>query len=361
MNSETIKSRQAITLYTLFMLGTTILVTGNRIAGRDSWIALIVAAIIGLPYVLICARILTLNPGKSLFDIAFIFFKKFGGWVITLVVILYAFALSLLVLRNATEFIQQVALHKTPQLVVSIIIALLSAWALKKGLQVLGRSSVLFLVMILSVTIVTTLLMTNLMDFDSIKPIMGEGIAPVAKSVSRYFSFPIAESFLLLAVFHNLKKGDSQYKSYSIGLLIGTFFLGLITLRNILVLGVPAYVEIYFPSFMAAGAINLITILERIEGIVVVNYTVCIFIKLCICIYVIVQGCSKLSGIDYKKFLFPISLLIIIVSQIAFKSTMELFRSSTYFFYWALPIQLIIPIGVWIVAEIVNRKKKAIG
>jgi spore germination protein KB len=58
----------------------------------------------------------------------------------------------------------------------------------------------------------------------------------------------------------------------------------------------------------------------------------------------------------------PVALLFLALSAIIYKNTMEMFDFISVYQFYAIPFQIIIPLAVWIAAEIKARaKRKAAG
>ena len=114
MGKEQISDKEAIVLLIMFIIGTTMIVGTGGDAKNDAWIAGIVATVYFIPMLLIFSRLLSLFPGKDLFDIFSIVFGKIAGKILSVVYIWYSFHLGGLVLRNFGEFVNVVALPETP-------------------------------------------------------------------------------------------------------------------------------------------------------------------------------------------------------------------------------------------------------
>lgn len=117
MKNEVISERQGIILIVLFILGSTLLIGSAGQAKQDAWIAIIIAISWSIILLLMFSRILSLNPGKDLFDILEITFGKFIGKILSILMIWFAFHLGTLVLRNLSEFTNTLVFPDTPVVV----------------------------------------------------------------------------------------------------------------------------------------------------------------------------------------------------------------------------------------------------
>jgi nanoRNase/pAp phosphatase (c-di-AMP/oligoRNAs hydrolase) len=76
MVNESITSRQAIMLIVLFIFGSSVVVNASTIAKQDSWIALIIATVASIPFILMYARIIKFYPGEGFYDIIYKLYGK---------------------------------------------------------------------------------------------------------------------------------------------------------------------------------------------------------------------------------------------------------------------------------------------
>ena len=91
---------------------------------------------------------------------------------------------------------------------------------------------------------------------------------------------------------------------------------------------------------------------------VILILLVCIFIKVCICFFAVCNGISKVFEFDDYKFIAtPVALLMLSFSIFIYKSTMEMHHSWTtnIWPYFSFPFEVIIPLVIFIVAEIKSR------
>ena len=89
MVENPLNKKQIQALIIMFIFGTTLVLGVNTRANQDSWIAIAIAVVLILPMVIIYGKILSLYPGKNLFDILIeVFGKLFGKTVCSLYIFL---------------------------------------------------------------------------------------------------------------------------------------------------------------------------------------------------------------------------------------------------------------------------------
>jgi spore germination protein KB len=360
MKNEVISERQGLILVTLFIIGSSFLIGSGGQAKKDAWISVIIAMSWAVLLFLMFSRILSLYPGKDLFDIIQILMGKFMGNIISILMIWYAFHLGALVLRNISEFTNVLVLPDTPVILPMSFFTILLIWVVKEGIEVLGRWSEFFIWIVFIVFISITLLSIPQMDPSNLKPILNVGIPLVLKGSFSSFMFPFGEGVVFMMVFSNIAKVKNYNKTFIIGLLMGGVFILIATTRNILVLGGDAVSRAYFPSTMVISLIHLGNLLQRLESTVIVEFLICIIVKISICIFAVCNGISKLFGFDDYKFIAtPIALLMLSFSLFVFGSTMEMKSWASHIYpYYTVFFAVLIPLVIFIMAEIKNRNPK---
>lgn len=206
MRKEQITEREAIYLLTTFLMGSTLIIGVGGAAKNDAWIAGIAGIIAAIPIVFIYSRIISLFPGKDLFDILNITIGRVAGKIVAFIYIWYSFHLGALVIRNFGEFVNTVALPETPIFVPMFYLGLVCVIAVRSGVEVIARIAAYILPLLVFIIGMVLLLAIPIMHFNYLKPVLGNGLTPVLKGGFNAFSFPFAETVLFMGVFFSLNK-----------------------------------------------------------------------------------------------------------------------------------------------------------
>lgn len=353
MQKETISNWQGISMMVLFILGSSIVLGVSPTAGQDIWISLIVAIILALVIGLIYARLIVLYPNTTIYKILEKVLGKWLGKIIALCMTWYAFYLGSLVLDNFAEFIFTTALRSTPSIVVLAFMIFLVIWGVKAGVEVLGRWSQMFGLLLITLIISTDPLLIPQIESNTLEPLLGEGFIPIFQGAYNTFTFPFAETVVFLGVLDSLEKKNGSYSIFMKGILIGGGILLLTSTTEILVLGEFAYDSAYFPAYAAVSRINIADILQRMEIIVAVAFLISGFMKVCICMLSCCKGLQSIFDLeDYRFLVTPVGIIAVIIALTTYGSIIEMFQwAFTSYNLFALPYQLIIPILVWGIAE----------
>lgn len=353
MKKQYLSVRKAVCVLATFVFGSSVVLGVSTQMGQDSWITVIFSQIIVVPVILIYCRLMRIYPEKNLFEISTAVFGKFFGSLITIVYIWYGIYLAALVLRNFSEFIQIVSMPETPQLPIMIIVLLTAIYLTKSGIETLGKWATIALPVAVAIMLVTIFLLLNQTDINNFFPVLNHGAKEIMSTSYQVFSFPFGETVLFLGVADCIRKEDSPYKIYLLGVEVGAAILLVIIVRNITTLGVPLMQAVYFPSYVAARIINVGDFLVRIEGSISMNFILCGITKISICLLTASNGLASLFRIQQsKKMVFPVGLATLALCCIIYRSTMEMVRFSKIYSVYVVPFQILIPILLWCGGEI---------
>lgn len=360
MDNEKLSSRQGLSILIMFILGSTLILAPWREGGKDGWASIFIAMVMIVPMFFVYSRLISIFPGKDLFDLQQELFGKIAGKITTFFLVWYSIHLCTLVNRNMSEFIQIVSLTDTPLFTIAIVGGVFYIWIVKGGIEVIGRYAAFIMPLSLISIIVVSVLLIPKLNADNLRPIMYNGITPVLKGAASVFGFPFAETFLFTIVFNSLENKNKTFKIYLLGMSISGFFLIATAIRNIAALGETVNSVVYFPSYLAVALVNIQDFIDRIEVLVGADFIFLGFLKCSICLYAACKGFAKIFNIkDYRQITAPIGLMVSIMSIFIYKSTMEMYEwASENYIYYIVPFSIILPIITLIAAEIRVHSKK---
>lgn len=333
------------------------LVNGAFTVMQDTWISVLLMAVIYLPAILIYCRICTLFPGEDLFSMMQILFGRVGSVLIILPMACYALTVTALQLRNFTEFTVVIALQNTPPIPIMIVLILTVLYLAKQGFSVLGRWSTIICTVISINIILTILFSLNIMELSHILPIMNHTPKAVLSNSFALGSIAVGETVMMMIILSNREKDRSAYHIYLPGVLLGVGLFALVILRNFFILGPDLENAAKFSTYMAVRIIEVGSFFERIESSISFVYILLGITKMTLFLSGATMGISRLLRVeDYKKLLVPTGLLALAIGTLVFNNAFEMFDLVWVYQYAAIPFQLLIPIVIWITAEIRTRK-----
>jgi spore germination protein KB len=360
LKKERVTDKEAICLFIAFVIGSSLIVGTGSGAKNDAWLAVITGILMVIPIMLVYCRILAISGGENFFEILEHTLGKALGKIIAILYCLYAFHLGALVLRNFGEFINDVALPETPILLPMLFIGSTCIIAARLGIEVMGRTTAYFLPIIFFSLLAVQLLSIPGLKLSYVKPVLGNGIGPVISAGFDTFSYPFAETALLMGAFSGLKTKKSPYRIYFWGLLIVGVIVIIATVRNIAVLG-NMLDSFYFPSYAAVSSIKIGDFIQRIEVTVSFVFVFGVLIKTSICLVAASKGISKIFNLrDYRSIVIQIGLLMTFFAFTVYNNSLEMrYWTTRVYPYYAFPMQVILPVIIWIFAEIKAKRRKA--
>lgn len=360
MKHKKINAKQAICVLTMFTLGSTLLYSGGDI-NQDIWLAVLIGAMMFFPMLLVYARLVSLHPGKNLYEIIMELFGKIFGRIVVILYILYAIYYGAMLMRYFSEFMQVSSLIETPQVVLFILMFLIALWTMKCGVLTLGRWAKYVLPLAITSIFITILIGLKYMNFKNILPVAATAFPDLMNNSFSFFALPFADSVLFLTMFDSVKTEESPYKIYILGTLISAAIIIAVKLRNIFILGIPSLQMYYFTSYTAVSVISLGEFVTRIEVLIGMVFAVDMYVKFCVCYYAVSSGLGNTFKIAYKNLAVPAGLLIMSMACILFENMLEMYLWSSVYKYFAFPFQVMIPLLMFAVAEIKNHRKKKVS
>jgi spore germination protein KB len=336
------------------MIGSSLIVSPASGAKREAWLAFLIGCVIGTILIAMYALISRLNPSSTLIEILEKNFGKILGKGFAILYIWYFIHLASLVLRNFAEYSVVTGYPETPILFIIISFSLIIVLSVKAGIEVMGRISEIFLLILTVILVFVFFSLITSYDFENLKPFMVQGIKPVIKTSFEIVAFPFGETIAFLMVFPHAIKQEKIVKTS----IFSSLFVGLVLIqaifRNILVLGSDMVSRDIFPSHVV---FRLIPGLD-VDPLLDVNLTVAGIIKVGICIYAAAAGISQLLGLDdYKPFVLPLTALAVSLSIWVYGSIMEMLQWATEIWpYYSIPFQIGIPCILLIISFIRHKK-----
>lgn len=229
------------------------------------------------------------------------------------------------------------------------------------GLRLWARTSAYFLPIVFVILVIVQLLAIPQFHIEYLKPVLGNGIYPILTGGFATFSFPFCETVLFICLLSSLKSKKSPFKVYKYGILITAIVFIIVWIRNIGVLG-NTLSSYYFPSYEAVRRISIGDFLQRIEVTVSFVLFIGVLFKCSVCLLAAAKCALKLFKLnDYRSAVIQIGLMMIYFSYIIYDNSMEMkYWAYKIYPYYAFPVQVIIPIIMWIFAEVKIRKSSIV-
>lgn len=282
-----------------------------------------------------------------------------AGKVIGILYVWFFIHFTAITLTQFGQFLTTAVMPETPLLFFAISLTLFSAYAVRNGIEVMGRMSEIITPILMIGIITIVVLLVKDMNLEALAPVMEKGFFPVLHggyTIAARTVEPLG--FAMILPYLNDRKKVKTVFIFSF-LLIIIFFV-IITVPILAVFGVEESKNRAFPFFGATRMINVGDFLERIEAVHMGIWVLGVFIKISFYYYLAVLGMGQLFNFkDYKPLILPAGTIIIPLSILIAPSIVELreFLSYKVFSWYALFLTLLLPSLLLIIAII--RKKGA--
>ncbi|MCT4563474.1 MAG: endospore germination permease [Maledivibacter sp.] len=360
MNKEVISDKQGIAAIVLYMSGTSSMLVFGTVAEKDIWVATILAILMTLCIVLVFCHMHSMFPGKNLFDICDICFGRFIGKGIIILYVWFALHSGTLVGMNIYQFITETILPATPNTAVFILLLFLCSWIVKKGIEVIGRWSEFMIIPFIILVFTVILFFIPDMDINNIRPVLSKGMKPILEGAFAVFSFPFGEIVIFTIIFSDFKSNKSPYRIYIGGLFIAGIVVFITSLGTILYIGINSASEPYYPIYEAVKRIDVGFILQNLEPAVAVTFVLGGFLKVSIYLLATCKGVVSIFKLkDYRFIVIPIVLIMLNMSYFVHLNRVDYNKWNFEIFpYYAFLFEMILPIIIWITAQIKFKKFK---
>ena len=341
----TTSNRQFVFILIIFITSTADILLPSittRLAGRDAWLSILGAALLGSVIVYLQGKLAAHFPGKSLPDYAG---TLLGPYLGTLLILLYLFFLLIITLAVIGELIQITGtafLRETPEIIFSFLIVLTAGYAIVQGIEVIARVVEFAFPLGMLVRIGLVFLVLTDLQVDRFLPILEQGTVPVLQGSLRVVSW-LGEGIIVLFVSHHIK----EIGKISFQLVMAIWFVTFLLLISSLYIGTFGHIQaanITFPLF------EMIRFLEfgdfRGLDILIMTfwYSATLF-KVVVLLYILTITVQNLTKHEYKLTItIPLMLVLTVLPVSLFtemSSTIDFLKNIWPGF--ALTFELIIP------------------
>lgn len=319
---------QFAVLLASLLIGTSTLLMPVGPAGRDAWISLIIATILGLGALKLWLILNSRLAEQSLVRISRRLLGQWLGSLASLGYLWFFLHITALVVRNISELYVTSVMPETPMLVFTIVLVGLCAWTIFYGVEVLARLAQFLLPWLVATIMVLdflTLITPNLAHPDQLKPLLENGWPPVLRGAWASFTFPFGEAIALGMVFPLVNRLPQASRASMWAAALTGLLLTLTQIRNIMVMGPTESHRSVFTTYMAVREINLADFVTRLDALAIFVWTFGTYLKATIGYYALASGTAELLNLkDYRPLLVPLGIIIVSVSILVYDNIIQM-------------------------------------
>lgn len=357
-----ISSSQLMFLAAAFVQGSSLLIAFTHgITKQDTWLVVLSGFAVVLPFIWAYVSLAQKFPGKNMVQIMDIVYGSFLGKLISVLYISFPFQVMSLTLRFIGDFFLTFMYPKTPLIVILIMFTSMCAWAVRSGIEVIARISLITVAITLIVDIVTSLLLFEEIKLTNFLPLFELSMMDFIQGTHVMMAIPFGELVVFLMIIPYVNKIKQAKKSVLLGLTIGMVTILLITVRDIATLGILTTVLVS-PSFEAVRLIDIGKIITRMELLVAVVLLITVFIKACVFYYTAVLGIAQLFRLrTYVPLVIPIGIISISFALFSQETAIETTTRASKVWPSFATLYLLIPILTLLIAKIRKLPQKQGG
>lgn len=364
MEKAKISAYQLFVLIVLFEHGTTLLLPLAVEVKQDAWLSVLLGMVGGFVLFWIYYGLYQYYPDNLPTEYVQKIIGKVLGRLLGFFFLLYFMYIASRDLRDFGEMLVTVAYPDTPLFIVNALLMLVMVYTVRKGIEVLARTGELFFIIVylFAITGFILIVASGLLNLTNLKPVLEEGILSIMKitfTQTLYFPFGEVVVFAMILPYVNQSKKAKAAGLFAIGL--SGINIAIITALNISVLGVDLVSRSPFPLLSTIQTIRLAEFLERLDVYFMLSSIICGFFKISVYCYVAVIGIADLFNIkESSRLVYPIGIVVLFLSITIASNVSEHIKEGLYIipFFVHLPLQVVIPILLLVIAFFKNRKSR---
>ncbi len=232
---KSISPRIAGIVMVLVYIANAYILGNDRIAGRNSWLCVLISAILFIPIYILFYFLTKKYPGLNFFEIVNKVCGKTVMKIIAVIYVVYAICVLSMSYNCFARFVSSNILQDTPKYVMGTAIALCAAYLVWKGGVVMGKWASFVLPVVLIFILISLLGSIPSLHFEYLLP-FAENWEDIAVGTYRYLAFPVGEPILFFSLLSSVK-GDFRLRHWLIPLAIAAAILSFAFARDTMVLG----------------------------------------------------------------------------------------------------------------------------
>jgi spore germination protein KB len=364
MEKAKISVIQLFAMIFMFELGSALVVSYGITAKKDAWLAILLGVCGGIALFFIYYALFRQFPNLPLTGYVRKIFGKYVGWIIGLLYTVYWLYNASRNLRDFGELLLTSTMTQTPLLALNILFVLGICYVLYLGIEVLGRTAEVFIVILLFFGFVGNLFVyfSGNVNLHNLQPFLENGWKPIVTTafpITTFFPFGQMITFTMLLPY--LNRPELAKKVWLSAIISSGLILSYTTSLDIAVLGVDAVERATYPLLSTIGQINLLDFIQRLDAIVVFTFLMTMFFKTSIFFYCAVIGIVDLFKLkNHQQIVLPMGVILLFLSMSIASSFTEHIEEGLDIMMYPLhlPFMVIIPLLMLLVALIRNGFKK---
>ncbi|WP_210608629.1 GerAB/ArcD/ProY family transporter [Priestia flexa] len=357
---EVISGKQFFTLIYVFSIGSAVLVVPTvllAVARNTAWVCAIIGTGSGLLFAGLLLGLIKKYPQSTLIDIAKKSCGKYVGGTISVLYLLVMLLEGSFLLRDISNFMTTQIVPETYSSWIHILIMIAVMYAAYLGIEVVGRTSEIFLPWVLVPFVLLIILNIPQMKIEHMLPLFYLKADEIYIGSLYFLSNPFLELILILMVTPHVQKYEHVKKGLLYGVVASGFTIIIVTLSCILVLGANIASMYLYPTYLLGKMISIGQTIQHIEVLVAIIWMLSIFFKITIVFYALRKGLGQLLNLNNTNFLnYPIGLILSAAAYYIIPNTTYFgYFVQNYWPYYLFILSVLIPC-IFLVIGIFKRR-----
>lgn len=331
-------------------------------AKQDTWIAYLIASLLGVLIVYVATKIALLYPHHTLIQFSKLILGKGLGVVIVITYLFQWYSVVPFILRESADFLNTILLPETPSWAMVVSMVILTIYInLIGGIEGIARCSEVFgPIVILSITLSIVLLFKDFNTLNLLPVFVDTGVLPIWKGTLSPLAF-LGESVIMLMLVSFTNEPEKVLKGAVWGITLAAIMGNVAVLSVLLTFGHEISAKMLHPAFDMVSYISVMDFIQNVEIIAVLVWVLSVFIKLSLYFFLACYGTAQLFKIiNWKRIVWVVSPLFVILALLIPNVSFDISYTTKYWIHFALPVNMIgIPLILLITSRI--RKKFACG
>ena len=251
---------------------------------------------------------------------------------------------------------------ETPRAAFVIMLMIVSAMAVRSGIEVIARCSFLFAIVVAFAVLTSDALLIKNLELSNFFPILDITPQKFIQSVHVILTIPFCDIVTFLMIMPYTEDNKKVRKPMLLAISLSTVLLLIVVAVSIAVAG-PRIVTSTSTTFAIAREIDIGKVLTRLDVLIAITLLITAFMKVTVFYYATVLGLAGLLKMrSYKPLIVPIGILAIAISSYLYPSDMEQVYCADFIWpFNATLFEFILPAITLIVIGIRTIKKKREG
>ena len=315
----------------------------TSLAGRDSFISIIIAYIIGLIPLIIF--IYLFHQDKNIIELINNTFGKTIGMIINIILLIPIIIISACSLNSISNFLVSQFLSDTPNYIIYIAISIVILYGVYKGFETVSRTALMLSIISILFLIISIIGLIPNIEIDNFLPLFEHGIKKDIYASLIFVISNITPLYILLFISkENITNKEKINKSIIISYTFGILVAFTEMILTVGTLGLHLTNIYQYPEYIILKKISFFNFFNRIENLISIQWLYLNLLIAAISIFYIKSAIKK----EKSKFIVPLISIILM-----FMFCVLAFKNNTIFINFSKNIYPYINLGYFIIVLII--------